>query len=251
MKFQPLILACLLAACSARQESGGVRAPGARPVGEAARTLAYEHTVNLDVPVIDVARLRDSITTQCYAAPDQSCAVLESSLERGQNTYAILRMRASGVTVRQLIAALARSGEVTSSVTKAEDLAAPIVGAERDAAKLTLYRDKLEALTQRPGLDVAALIQLNHELADVQARIESNAGVRARLKQRVELEVLNVRLSGSAEAGFWRPVSAALRDFKSSLANGVAMAITVFAYLLPWAVSGIALWRFVRWWRRR
>jgi hypothetical protein len=254
-----LLIACLLLAvitgCSRSPESGSINpsTPAATASADGARrTLAYRHAIQIDAAEDKVATIHAAALAACHDAAADLCTVLESRISTGRQASASLRLRARPSGIQKLIAAMSRQAAITDQSTQAEDLAGPIQDGEKKLALLTAYRADLEALRQRAGKDVDALIKVTHELSSVQSELESTTGKQAALTQRVETETLDIAIHAERSLSFWRPVSLALSDFGSSLSQGVATAITGVAYLLPWSlVIGLAVWIVRKLWRRR
>jgi hypothetical protein len=245
-----LALACL-SGCGRKEASGGIasRAPD-RAASSAGRTLAYQHSLSIDAEEQKVPVVFEAGQAACREAATDACVVLESRISSGRNASASLKFRARPSGIPKLIAAFARQGEIASQSTTAEDLAGPIEDSAKKLAMLNDYRTKLEGLLGRVGGDVDSLIKLNKELAQVQGEIEAMTGRRAQLAQRVDTEILEVSIGSVRHQSFWGPVSAAAADFGTNLSQGISMAITGTAYLLPWGVvvllvtwAGRALWR--------
>ena len=237
-----------LAACSRNYESADVAAPVR---AGANRTLAYEHTVRVDANENEVRKTYEDTVAACTSSPNASCTVLEARLGTGRHVSAEVKMRGTPDAVRALMARLGRHGEVTSVRTSATDLAMPIADAERTAAKLASYRDKLEALMARAANDIDALIKIQRELADVQAKLDEIASERAVLDRRVQFEVLTVEIESDRQRSFWQPVRDALDGFGADLSHAIAGLVSGMAYVIPWAVVLFGAWRGLRWWRRR
>lgn len=86
----------------------------------------------------------------------------------------------------------------------------------------------------------------------MQSELESATGKQAALLKRVETEILDVSINAQSEQSFWKPISQALSEFGSNLANGISSAITGVAYVLPWSlVLGVVFWILRRLWRKR
>ncbi|WP_416762625.1 DUF4349 domain-containing protein [Roseateles sp. So40a] len=253
------VLLAVLAGCSGRSDSGSmgsaakqrmVAAPDSS--GTARRTLAYEHSIQIEVPEERIATVHQAALTACHQARADACEVLESRVSSGRRPSASLRFRAKPAGIPKLIAALGQQGEITGQFTQAEDLAGPIQDTEKKLAMLTSYRAELETLRKRPGNDVDALIKVTHELASVQSELEAVAGKQAQLMQRVETETLHIAIEPAHGSSFWRPIAQAGADFSGSLSQGISSAITGLAYLLPWSlIIGILLWLGRTVWRRR
>ncbi|WP_431256832.1 DUF4349 domain-containing protein [Roseateles chitinivorans] len=216
------------------------------------RTLAYEHTIEIDTPEDKVAATHQAALAACREASVDLCEVLTSRINAGRQGSATLRVRAKPNGIQKLIASMSKQGEITSQSTYAQDLAGPIVEGEKKLAMLTSYRAELEALRKRPGNDAEALIKVTHELAQVQSELEFVNGKQADLMRRVETEILTINIQSEHGKSFWKPISLALSDFGGSLSNGISSAITGVAYLLPWSiVIGLVLWIGRKVWRRR
>jgi hypothetical protein len=249
-----LFVLVALAGCAKNDEFPGGLAKQARAPSATspARTLAYQHTVGLDVDESKVAAVFEAGQAACRAAVAEACVVLESRLAAGRYASASLKFRASPGGIQKLIAALALQGEIASQSTTAEDLAGPIEDAARKLAMLNDYRAKLESLLARANSDVDALIKLNRELAQVQGELEALTGTHAHLVQRVQTEVLDVAITSTQHQSFWAPIGASASDFGKNLSQGTAIAITGIAYLTPWGVALLALtWVGRALWRRR
>lgn len=249
-----LLLLVVIAGCSSKDGSTTLAEAPSRSASpdSASRYLAYQHSIQVDTEERKVAAIYEAGLAACRAASIDLCTVLESRINTGRAASASLKFRTKPSGIRKLIAALAMQAEITDQSTSAEDLAAPIEDAAKKLGMLNDYRTKLEALRGRASSDVDALIKVNRELAQVQSELEAIAGKHAHLMQRVETEILDVVIRSDQNRSFWRPVALAMSDFGNNLSQGVSIAITGIAYLIPWAVVlGLAAWVGRKLWRRR
>jgi hypothetical protein len=256
-----LFMLTIVAGCSRKEESGVVAAPAlaqapaqtlANAPGKASRYLAYQHTVHIDTEEHKIAAIFEAAQATCRDIANDLCTVLESRINTGREASASLTFRAAPSGIRKLIAALSQQSDITNQSTNAEDLAAPMEDSAKKLALLNDYRSKLEALRSSAKTDVDALIKVNKELSQVQSDIEATARKNAQLVQRVETEILSVSISSVQNRRFWKPISLALEDFGADLSQGVAIAITAMAYLIPWAlVLLLASWIGRRLWLSR
>nr|WP_315486485.1 DUF4349 domain-containing protein [uncultured Undibacterium sp.] len=107
-------------------------------------------------------------------------------------------------------------------------------------------------LRTRAANDVDALIKVNRQLAQVQSEIEAAEGNKAHLLQKVETEILNVRISSQEKRSFWTPVGYALCGFKADFSQGIAMVTTATAYMIPClALPTFLFWTARKLWRHR
>jgi len=250
-----LLVLMLVAGCAKKDESLAMAiAPVTAPVreGKASSFLAYEHSMSVDTEERKVAEIFEVAQAACRAAADDLCTVLESSISSGRAASASLRFRAKPNGIKKIVAALSKEAEVTNQSTTAEDLEAPIADAGKKLAMLKDYRSKLETLRGRASNDVDALIKVNRELAQVQSELEALEGTHAHLVQRVETEILNISIRSVEHQAFWRPIGYAISDFGSNFSQGISIAITGIAFLIPWViVLSIAVWGGRKLWRRR
>lgn len=257
---RPLLLALLmlaaLAGCAKKEDSSALArsAPAGASPNAASRYLAYQHAIQIDAEENKVAAIFEAGQAACREAASDLCTVLESRINTGRSASASLKFRAKPSGIKKLVAALGQQAEITDQSTTAEDLASPIEDAAKKLAMLNDYRSKLEALRGRANSDVDALIKVNRELAQVQSELEAIAGNHAHLMQRVETEILNVSIRSVHHQSFWRPIALAVSDFGANLSQGVSVAITGIAFLVPWAfLLGLLAWvvrRLRRRWKR-
>jgi hypothetical protein len=264
-----LLLVLLLASlggCSKKSEPQGMAAPVAESkvldsAPAARRTLAYQHTLALEVPEDKVATVFAAGQAACLALKAQ-CTLMRAQVRgtaRGaeaigyhETASAELAMRALPAAIPKLVAAFGTQATVTMQSTTAEELAGPLEDGAKKIALLTDYRDKLEALRVRAAVDIDNLIKVNHELAQVQGELEAAAGAQAGLQRRVDTELLEVTITSQSRQTFWRPIAQSLSAFSGSLSQGTASAISGAAYLLPWLVLlTLVVWIGRKLWRRR
>jgi hypothetical protein len=226
----------------------------AAPVGAQAaqrrKTLAYEHSVSieLDRKVIP-ARLRE-IESGCAASQPVACTVLEVNLHSQKEVFnGLIRMRIAPGGVDSTIEAASQGGKLTSRSTRAEDLAQPIEDTQRKLALLTTHRDRLTEIMKSKDLKIEQLITVSKELATVQTQIDALGTDQAQLQRRVDTDLLTINLAPPDVAYFAQetPIRDALRVFGSNFREAVSQVITFIAFVLPWLVivlPGLFLLRF-------
>lgn len=249
-----LVVLLTIAGC-AKVEGPSAPAPAAMQNESAEKqgqSLAYEHSIEIDTREAQVGAIFESAQAVCKEAVSDQCVLLESRLHAGQSVSATLKFRAKPSGIRKLLDALTAQGDVTSRSTMAEDLAKPIEDSSRKLEMLRDYQSRLEALRARASENIDSLIKLNRELAQVHSEVEALTAQKAQLVQRVETEVLNVRIGSIHNRSFWTPASHALSGFGSSLSDALSSAITGVAYLVPWSLvllafawGGRKLWVFI------
>lgn len=247
------------AAGAAGQSSSamGLAAPGSSAsssANEPRDTLAYEHTVSVDLDKEALpTRLRE-IETACNADTAARCTILESSLRwRERTPSATIRMRLAPGSVDGLIALASKDGKIVERSTHAEDLAQPVADTERELALLSVHRDRLAEIMKNKGLGIDQLITVSKELATVQAQIDSLSSTHANLLRRIDTDLLTIDLSPPMAdlLSETTPVRDALRASGETFREALAIVITFVSALVPWLfviLPGLVLLRmFWRW----
>jgi len=243
--------------------AAGSSAPGSSAEGanQPRDTLAYEHTLSVDLDKEALpGRLRE-IEAACNADTAARCTILESSLRWQERTpSASIRMRLAPRGVDGLIALASKDGKIVQRNTHAEDLAQPVADTERELALLGIHRDRLMEIMKSKSLGIDQLITVSKELASVQAQIESLNSTHANLLRRIDTDLLTIDLSPpAAELVFeTTPVRDALREAGSNFREALGMVIEFVAMLVPWLfviLPGLILlrmfWRWVGRWLGR
>ena len=256
-------LLLLLAGCGKPAPQGGAAPPRdtamakEQKAGAESRrsSLATTRHVEMEVASDGIVALFNATQAACEADAASTCVVLQSNLSTGSQAHASLTLRAAPAGIARIVARLRVAGGLVGESAESEDLAAPIVDAERQMAMAREYRDSLLALRAKGGNDIKTLMSVNEELARVQSQLESSTGERAHLQQRIATETLTVAIAptGENERHAWQPLSRAVHEFGANLGEAGAGAITFIAYLMPWLLVLVPLGWFVRrlWTRRR
>lgn len=221
-------------------------------------TLAYEHTVSIEIEKgLLPARLRE-IEAACRTASSSDCTVLDISLSLRENLpNGSIRMRVVPGGIESIIALASKDGTVVERTTHAEDLAEPIADTQRQLALMSVHRDRLTEFMKSKDLKVEQLIAVSKELAGVQSQIDTVGTQRANLRRRVDTDLLTIELAlpQRAYALNQNPVTQALRDFGHDFRKAVGMVIRFLALLIPSLViilPGLFLLRlFWRWMGRK
>jgi hypothetical protein len=237
-------------------------APAANATEARENTLAYEHTVSIELSKELVSvRLRE-LEAACAADRASDCTMLQMEMRASDDVPSgFIRLRLARRGVEPIIDLASKDGEVQARSTHAEDLAQPIADTERQLALLTLHRDRMTELMKSKDIKIDQLIALSKELATVQTQIDSYSTERANLRRRVATELLTVNLSppGRDYAVQETPVMDSLRLFGSMFREAIGDVITFVAFVVPWLViiiPGLILlrlfWRWMgRWMSRR
>ena len=229
-------------------EMGGVAAMQvARREGS---TLAYEHTVTIELDEEMLAARVDAVRSACAADEQHGCTILNVSTSvRGDVPEGTISMRLAPGGVDALIALASDAGEVLQRTSHAEDLAQPLADTKRQLELLTLHRERLSEFMQRKDIGVEQLITVSRELAGVQTQIEELSRTDANLRRRIDTDLLTIRFQvpNAQIYGHRTTIGEALRAFGANFRDAIAAVITFVVYLLPWLVIILPGLIFLRW----
>lgn len=213
--------------------------------------LERKHAVTIDVPETQIEAAFQAVVTTCNDDRTLQCTLLDSELTKAEHVTASITARLAPSGIGPFIALAAKHGSVESRSTHTNDLAKPIIDAEQRLKMLEAYMADLLSLRQQSRGDVDALIKVTSELAETQAKIESQKGEHAHLLQRVDLQVVSLHFFSDRTQSFAAPITRAFREFGRDFTSGIAQAVTGFAYLVPWLFILVPLAFLFRYlWRR-
>lgn len=243
------------------QDGGGGGGGPTEPVDPAAaRLMAYTYDYRFAVPTANMQGLLSAHEAACQNAGPAVCYVVNSSISGLGEDYASghLIVKASPEWVKTFQAGMAdglRSFNATldSNTTAAEDLTVQIIDttARLDSAK-TLRGRLQQLLAERPGR-LSDLLEIERELARVQAEIDSTESILAAMKLRVAMS--NVTLSytpkySAVSQSIWRPLADAFDNFLPNVVGSLAAIIAFISGAALWLVLiGLVVWAVV--WRMR
>lgn len=250
-----LAVTFLLSGCSSSEDSASAEFADIKVASkqkEKNRYLAYTHRISIDLPIKKVEARYNELVEWCVNDSEFKCTVLDSNLSTSNFVHAKIRVRILPDGVIPYITKASDEGTTTNKSTEVEDLAESIVDNQKRIEMLSDYREKLESLSERSDSDIEALVKIASELAQVQSDLEYSAGKKAKLLQRVEMDVVNLNLYSRSQRSFWRPIGESISDFGGNLSDGISSVITLVAYLIPWIVLlGFIVFVARRFWIRR
>lgn len=215
-------------------------------ISERPEYLAYEHHYGIKVGQDSLSSGVESLTQKCRADGQQICLLMGVNQNGGEWASANIEMRVVPTSLGAYVELIQSLGEIESQQTSAQDLGASIADNEKRMEMLKSYRDKLIQLEGKADNNIDSLIKLSSELAEVQSKIEAVTGERARLDQRIKMDVLNVRFSVERVEAAWSPLGEAFSEFGQNLAEGTAIFVTTFSYLIPWLIFLVFLFFLIR-----
>ncbi|MBL8549733.1 MAG: DUF4349 domain-containing protein [Hyphomonadaceae bacterium] len=224
--------------------------------------LAYSYQVGLEVPGPRLTGLMDAHAQACVAAGPRLCQLIGSQRQGDPEAYISgnLQIRGEPAWLRGFMGRLESDadqagGRVQARSTTTEDLTRAIVDTEASLRARRTLRDRLQALlASRPGR-LSDLLEVERELARVQAEIDATQSNLAVMRTRVDMSALSISYESqprSVAAGTFTPLRNALAGFVSVVVQGVAIIITLIAGLLPFALLlWLIGWLLLGWRKRR
>lgn len=218
------------------------------------RYIAERHSLEIVAPESDLPKCWEATVNFCGTL---QCEVLSSKMTaRTENTVpsGSVSLRVAPPDLAKLLAYLPTLGTVAQHSTEREDETDAVIDTEAKLKNLTAFRDNLRAMLARPAATVKDLIDIQQQLTDTQAQLDSETARRKALANETEkiavgisFEVPAARRSG----GGWSEIGDALRDAGSDLAGSVAALITVVVSVTPWLVVIVPLiWLAAKAWRK-
>jgi len=246
-----------------QQDPGGGGGGQPKPPGQ---MMAYTYAWGFQVPTGNMEGLLNAHKKLCEDAGPAKCYVVTSSISGlGQeSSYGTLSLKASEDWVKTFEGGVENGlkpfdGTLDSSSKSGEDLTVEIVDGEARLNSQKTMRDRLQGLLRdRPGR-LSDLLEIERELARVQADIDSRESVLAALKLRVAMSSLTLSYTPKYTAvseSIWRPLGDAFSSFMPNIASTLAAIIRFISEILPVVILGglllwLALWLFGRRGRRR
>jgi hypothetical protein len=234
---------------------------GGQPVVADSRQIAYTYTRTLRSPTTRMQDLMNAHKAACDAAGPAKCYVSNSSISGlgTDSTSGTLELHATPEWIKPFLEGLPESlkpfdSTVDASNTASEDLTVQIVDTSARLNSSKMLRERLNALLKdRPG-KLSDLLDIERELARVQAEIDSTESVIAALKARVGMSTLTISYEPKTSAvsqSVWRPLSNAFRNFLPNIVESVAGLVEFVSAFLIWiVVLVVAGWFLVRRFRK-
>jgi hypothetical protein len=238
----------LLTACGQESRLGAVvNAPASETFAPNAM-LAYEHTLDIELPAERISERLSAAREACVTAKFGECHILSIR----QDQYgASISMRAPPAGIEPLIALASKTGKITSRNTRAEDLSEAVKDNRQKQARLEAYAKRMDEISRRADIKVADLMTLAQEQASVQQQYETLRQESAQQQRRIDTNLLSFSFSDANNKSVWRDFRQSLGNLLERLLSGIADALALLAYGLPFLIGFfpvLLLWRWM--WRR-
>src|SRR5258708_5598992 len=236
------LLLLTLAACAPppgnfAANEGSVAGPAQGNPSADGRRLAITHRFTLRVPSSETETIQQKHLAECTRL---GCTIVSTSIDRSNegrvNARAAIRIKPESYDA--FAAALAAPpAMITMKSQSAEDLAVPILDAEKRLEAKTVLRDRLTAMLRDQTVKTAAdLITIEKELAQAQGDIETFVAQRDNLRTRTDTVRVDIFYAGAAGqfGGVDRtPIHQAISGIGQTVVSSVSWLISFLAALVP------------------
>jgi hypothetical protein len=235
--------------------ASAVRAQTPDREGAVQKHMAVSHGFVLRLPAGDVEQSQRRHIDACVKAGG---TILASQLNRADDgrVNASLSLRISPAAFEAFATLLAAPpATIVSHAEITEDKTVAVLDVEKRLEIKRALRDRLQAMLKDPGkANVADLVAIEKELAQVQGEIESAVAQQEYLRTLTETIKVDVTYQGVvvAAAGVdLSPITNALHNVGRTLVTSVGALISFLAMVLPWLpMVALALWAVARSWRK-
>lgn len=239
------VVVCLVVAGCSKEQSARGRAgseealaahfiaapkPAMAPPGT---SIAYEHTVEVQVPGSEIPRRIDTVQSACFAQKFGDCAVLNVEQRGGDFPRGSITVRIAPKGVEPLLGAAAEGAEVTSRTLSAEDLAEAVTDNALRRSRLEKERARLLEFQDKPDIELEDMLRLSKRLSEVEAQLDVAQQEHAQQRRRIDTNRLTIEFeTPRAETGR-SDIGEAFRDFGRVFGASVAFVIRAVAAAVP------------------
>ncbi|MDB5801854.1 MAG: hypothetical protein JWL63_2793 [Rhodocyclales bacterium] len=235
-------------------------AAGAKKVSDkkVQRHIALRHQLVIETRNAALQSIFEEAVRRC----EQLGCEVPSAGQRKGNEYeppsASLTARIPPAALDAFLAGFGQDAEVVQHSRQSEDKTNAVIDTEARLRNLNDLRERLRTmLASHPG-KIADVLEIQRELTQTQAELDSLNGIRKALADETEKIALSIDFRGRAsmrERGFLRPVASAWNHAGETLMSSLASLITFIAAVLPWLVilvpGFVALRKLWRRWKAR
>ena len=214
--------------------------------------LAYEHTVQLQLPGKDIAPRVKAVAEACQSAKYGDCAVLNVSQQGGDTPSGSIKLRIAPKGVEPIIALASEKGEVSTRNTEAEDLAQQLADTQLMQDRLKAEHARLIEYQQRRDLEVADLLTISQRLSEIEAGLQQANRDAAQQHRRIDTQLVTINIDSTNSQRSRSEIGQAFGDFGEIFSTSLAYLIRIAAGLLPVIlIGGFLAWLVRLWWRKR
>ncbi len=219
-----------------------------------AHYIAERDTLEIVTPESDLQKSWESAVAYCGTI---RCEVVTSSIiVRTASSFPAgsITLRVAAEDMKKLLDELGKLGKISQHSTEREDKTTAVIDTEAKLKNLTAFRDNLRTMLAKPSAKVSDLVDIQKQLADTQAELDSETAQRKILAN--ETEKIAVQISFRIEAtgggrGGFSQIWESLLQSGVVLGESTASLITTIVAIIPWLVLIIpGSWLLAKGWRK-
>ncbi len=216
--------------------------------------IAERDTLEIVTPENTLQKSWESAVAYCGTI---QCELVSSSITlRTATTFPAgnITLRVVPADMGKLLGELDKLGKISQHSTEREDKTTAVIDVEAKIKNLTAFRDNLRTMLTKPSAKVSDLVEIQKQLADTQAELDSETAQRKILAN--ETEKIAVQISFRIEAtgggrGGFSQIWEALLQSGAVLGDSTASLITTVVALIPWLILIVpGLWLVAKGWRK-
>jgi hypothetical protein len=218
------------------------------------RYIAERHKLEIITPESELQKSWESMVAYCGTI---QCEVVSSTITAragDSRPSGVIAVRVAPDDLKKLLGSVEKLGKIAQHTTEREDKTTVVVDTEAKIKNLTTFRDNLRAMLAKPGASVRDLVEIQKQLTDTQAELDSETAQRKILANETEKIAVEVSFRverPGANTGGLPQIWNALRESGSILADSTASLITTIVAIIPWLVLLLPLaWLLVKAWEK-
>jgi hypothetical protein len=214
------------------------------------RFVAEHHHLDVVAPESELEKSWEATIAFCGTI---HCEIVSSSITARtgeQEPGGMISLRVAPSDLQKLLDHVKTTGQIATHMTERVDDTTQVIDTEAKIKNLTTFRDNLRAMQSKPSVAVKDLVEIQHQLADTQAQLDSQTAQRkvlANETEKIAVEIVFRVARPNEQRGTFSGITAALRESGSVLADSIAALITTIVAAIPWLIVVVpGMWLLIR-----
>lgn len=222
---------------------------------ESQRFIAERDAIQVVTPESQLESAWHSVVTFCGAI---QCEIVSSGIT-ARTTQSVpsgtISVRVAPENLQKLLSRLEALGKIAQHTSQREDETNAVIDTEAKIKNLTAFRNNLRAMLARPSATITNIVEIDKQLTDTQAELDSETAERKVLANETEKVAVEISFRVPENAA---PITTglseiwdSLRGAGSTLGDSLANLITTIVFLIPWLLVLIpTAWFLIKTWKR-
>jgi DNA repair ATPase RecN len=219
------------------------------------RFIAEHHTVQIISSKSSLQKSWQSAVDYCVTI---RCEVLSSRIYSANSATppsGEINLRVVPDDFKKLMVRLGELGSIIEHSTQREDKTNSVIDTDAQLKNLISFRESLRTMILKSSAKVSDLVEIEKQLSETQAQIDSITLQRKALADEVEKIAVDVSFraeTASTDTSGLGQIARAFHQAGTVLADSIANLVTTVFFLLPWMIVGVpVIWFSMKLWRRR